>query len=152
MKQTLGDVNWVSILDPLDMNDAWLQFKSIFQNTIDQCVPTYKPKEKKSLYSNSEVFSLKRRKNHLWNRYISTCSAADLSNFKSLNNQLRSLTHNLRKDYEKRLSQGVKSRPKVFWQYVNSRTKICHSITALPIWLYTREIMLHTITSVIGLL
>ena len=128
MKQTLGDVDWVSILDLLDMNNAWLQFKSIFQNTIDQCVPTYKPKEKKSLYSNSEVFSLKRRKNHLWKRYLSTHSAADLSNFKSVNNQLRSLTHNLRKDYEKQLSQGVKSRP---WQYVNSRTKICHSITEL---------------------
>ena len=128
------------------MNDAWLQFKSIFQNTIDQCVPTYKPKEKKSLYSNSEVFNLKRRKNHLWKRYLSIRSAADLSNFKSVNNQLRSLTRNLRKDYEKRLSQGVKSRPKAFWQYVNSRTKIRHVLlncflpmvlqyTPIPKWL-----------------
>ena len=31
------------------MNDAWLQFKSIFQTSFDQCVPTYKQKEKKSL-------------------------------------------------------------------------------------------------------
>jgi len=61
MKQTLGDVDWVSLLDPLDMNDAWLYFKSIFQDAFDNCVPTYKPKEKKSLYSNSEVFSLKRK-------------------------------------------------------------------------------------------
>jgi len=66
MKQTLGNVDWVSLLDPLDMSDAWLQFKSIFQDTLDNFVPTYKPKEKKSLYSNSEVFSLKRKKNQLW--------------------------------------------------------------------------------------
>ena len=30
MKQTLCDVDWVIILDPLDMNDAWLRFKSIY--------------------------------------------------------------------------------------------------------------------------
>ena len=41
------------------------------------------------------------------------------------------MTCNLRKDYEKQLVQGVKSRPKVFWQYVKSKTKICPSITEL---------------------
>ena len=79
MKQTLYDVDWVSLLDPLDMNDAWLHFKSIFQDALDNCVPTYKLK-KKSLYSNSEVFSLKRKKNHLWKKYLSTCHPADLIN------------------------------------------------------------------------
>ena len=131
MKQTLGDVDWVSLLDPLDMSDAWLQFRSIFQDALDNCVPTYKPKEKKSLYSNSEVFSLKRKKNHLWKKYLSTRSLIDLANFKSVNNQLRSLTRNLRKDYEKNLAQGVRSRPKAFWQYVNSRTKVRPGVTEL---------------------
>ena len=62
---------------------------------------------------------------------LSTHSSVDLSNFKLVNNQLRSLTRNLRKDYEKKLVQGVKSRPKTFWQYVSSRTKICPSVTEL---------------------
>ena len=115
MKQTLGDVDWISLLHPLDVNDTWLHFKSAFQDTLDNCVPTYRPKEKKSLYSNSEVFYLKRRKNHLWKKYLSTHSSVNLSNFKLVNNQLRSLTRNLRKDYEKKLVQGVKSRPKAFW-------------------------------------
>ena len=61
MKQTLGDVDWVSLLDLLDVNDTWLHFKSVFQDTLDNCVPTYRPKEKKSLYSNSEVFCLKKK-------------------------------------------------------------------------------------------
>ena len=119
------------LLDPLDVNDTWLHFKSVFQDTLDNCVLTYRPKEKKSLYSNSEVFCLKRRKNHLWKRYLSTHSSVDLSNFKLVNNQLRSLTCNLRKDYKKKLVQGVKSRPKAFWQYINSRTKGYPSVTEL---------------------
>ena len=56
-----------------------------FQNSFDQCVPTYKHKEKKSLYSNCEVFSLKQRRSHIWKRYLSAHSTADLSNFKSVN-------------------------------------------------------------------
>ena len=63
MKQALGNVDWVSILDALDTNDAWLLFKAIFQEIIDKYLPIYKQREKKSLYSNSEVFSLKKHKN-----------------------------------------------------------------------------------------
>ena len=66
MKQALGNVDWVSILDTLDTNDVWLLFKTIFQNIIDKYVLVYKQREKKNLYSNSEVFSLKKHKNKFW--------------------------------------------------------------------------------------
>jgi len=29
MKEALGNIDWESILDPLDINDAWLLFRSI---------------------------------------------------------------------------------------------------------------------------
>ena len=72
MKQILSDIDRVSILDPLNTNDIWLQFKSIFQDTFDKCVPTYKQKEKKNLYCNSEVFCLKGKRNQLWKKYLPT--------------------------------------------------------------------------------
>ena len=97
MKQALGDVDWVSTLHTLDANGAWILFKTIFQDIIDKYVPTYKQRERKSLYSNSEVFSLMKHKNKLWKKYLSTCSPTDLSNFKKVNNQLRNLTRNLKK-------------------------------------------------------
>ena len=34
MKQILSDIDLVSILDPLNTNDAWLQFKSIFSGCL----------------------------------------------------------------------------------------------------------------------
>ena len=64
-------------------------------------------------------------------KYLLTRSANDLSNFKSVNNQLRSLTRNLRKDYERQLAQNVNSRPKAFWRYINSRIKIHPNIAEL---------------------
>ena len=125
MKQALCDVDRESILDTLNTNDAWM---TIFQDLVDEHVPTYKLREKKSLYSNSEVFSLKKHKNKLWKRYFSTRNPVDLSNFKLVSNQLRSLTRNLKKNYE---SQNIKSKPKAFWQYVNSRVKTRPGITEL---------------------
>ena len=111
MKQALSNVDWVSIMETLDTNESWLLFKSIFQDIIDKYIPTYKQRERKSLYSNFEVFSLKKQKNKLWKKYRSTRSSTDLLNFKTVNNQLRSLTRNLKKDYEKQLVQNVKSKP-----------------------------------------
>ena len=129
---TLCDVDWESILDTPNTNDAWMLFKTIFQDSVNKHVPTYKLREKKSLYSNSEVFSLKKHKNKLWKRYFFTRNPVDLSNFKLVNNQLRSLTHNLKKNYESQLIQNIKSKPKAFWQYVNSRVKTRPGITELP--------------------
>ena len=103
----------------------------VVKSVIDECVPTFKPKDKKNLYCNSEVFTLRRMKNNLWKKYLLTRSANDLSNFKSANNQLRSLTRNLRKDYERQLAQNVNSRPKAFWRYINSRIKIHPNIAEL---------------------
>jgi len=103
MKQALSNVDWASILEILDTIESWLLFKSIFKGIIDKYVPIYKQREKKSLYSNSEVFSLKKQKNKLWKKYHLTRSPTDLFNFKTVNNQLRSLTRNLKRDYEKQL-------------------------------------------------
>ena len=54
MKQALSDVDRESIL-----------FKETSQDIIDKHVPTYKQREKRNLYSNAEVFSLKKQKNKL---------------------------------------------------------------------------------------
>ena len=40
---------------------------------------------------------LRKHKNKLWKKYLSTCSPTDLSNFKKVNNQLRNLTRNLKR-------------------------------------------------------
>ena len=64
-------------------------------------------------------------------KYLSTCSPTDLLNFTIVNNQLRNLTCNLKKIYKKQLIQNINSKPKAFWQYVNSKVKTCPSITDL---------------------
>ena len=77
------------------------------------------------------VVQLKKQKNKLWKRYLFTRSPTDLATFKSVNNQLRSLTRNLKRNYERQLIQNIKSKPEAFWQYINSKVKTRPSITEL---------------------
>ena len=78
MKEALGNIDWESILDLLDsimmLDYSWLFLKCIMQDLIDKHFPTYRPKERKHLYTTSEVFTLKKKKNKLWEKYCSTHS------------------------------------------------------------------------------
>ena len=85
MRETLSNVDWVSLLSPLNTYDAWSLFKSIFQKVIDDNIPMYKPRDKKNVHINSEVFILKKMKNKLWKKYHLTHCQSDLSNFKEFN-------------------------------------------------------------------
>jgi len=71
-------------------------------------------------------------KNRLQKKYLLTHSPRDQRTYLILvNNELRSLTRNLRKGYEKPLLQNVKYRPKIIWQYINLSKKMCPNITEL---------------------
>jgi len=85
----------------------------------------------KNLYLISNALSLRRKKNKLWKKFSSSHSPLDLSNFKKVSNELRKLTRDLRKDFEKHLISNVRTKPKAFWQYINSRIKTCPSIDEL---------------------
>jgi len=130
MKEIL-DVDWELILGPLDISDSWKCFKTIYQDAIDRCVPVHKPKIKKNLWVNSDALQLKRNKNKLWKKFRVTGSPSNLLNYKTVNNQLRQLIHNLRKQYEKDLAMNIGSKLKAFWKYINSRIKTCPTIDEL---------------------
>ena len=38
MRETLSKVDWLSLLSPLNTNDTWSFFKSIFQKVIDDII------------------------------------------------------------------------------------------------------------------
>ena len=67
---------------------------------------------------NSDALQLKRNKNKLWKKFCVTGSPSYLLNYKTVNNQIRQLTRNLRKLYEKNLVMNIGSKPKAFWKFI----------------------------------
>jgi len=129
MNETLQSVDWNSTLSSLDVNDAWVCFKVIYQDAINKiCVPVYKTKQKKNLWMNSDALQIKKSKNKLWKRYSTAGCTSNLLKYKAVNNKLRQLTRNLRRIYEMNLTINIESKPKAFW---NSRVKICPTIEEL---------------------
>jgi len=78
---------------------------------------------KRNLYITQEAKALKNKRNHLWKIYTRSQSTADHIAYTQARNALHSLTHNLRKQFERQIANNVKENPKAFWNYARSRMK-----------------------------
>ena len=137
MNDILSGINWEEEFDkyPLDVNKKWNYFKEKFAAAEAECVP------RKMVYINgkfSKKFSVPldsknlrklKRKNKLWNK-----SRRDLADeeeklqYNRLKNQIRRLTRKGKKLYAKNIASNVKSNPKAFWQYTQSKLKTISQI------------------------
>ena len=72
---------------------------------------------------NGDALRLNNKKQKLLKKYASSRSSNVYTKFVKCKNQLRSLTRNLRKNFEKTLASKSKTSPKPFWSYVKSKLK-----------------------------
>ena len=88
-------------------------------------------KKKKNLYMTRDSVRLKNKKLRLWRKYTKTRGLFDRNNYDQCKNKLRNLTRKLRSDYERKISEGSKEKPKMFWSYAKSRLKTSEQIASL---------------------
>ena len=81
------------------------------------------PKRKKNLYITREAKYLKNKWNHLWKRYTRSQSSSDYLPYTQARNALRTLTRNLRRQFERHIANNIKEHPKAFWNYARARIK-----------------------------
>ena len=99
---------------------------------MDCCIPKQqKLSNGKSPYTNHKVIDLKHKKESLLRKYCFTGYHLDYFKFTQARNSLRSLTCTLRTKLESKVANNVKSNPKAFWSYVNSKIKVKASIPTL---------------------
>ncbi|XP_065896024.1 uncharacterized protein [Dysidea avara] len=79
----------------------------------------------------TELQDLNHKKETLWKRFRRTGNHLDHLRFTQVRNSLRRLTHDLRSKFEMRIAKEVKTNPKAFWRYVNSKVKVKPSIPTL---------------------
>ena len=62
IKKALGNIDWESILDPLDTNDAWLLLSVLCRTwLINMLRHVDQKKEETYIYNTPEVFNLKKK-------------------------------------------------------------------------------------------
>jgi len=107
LNNLLSSVDWEGALTDLDINDAWNHFSGTLDIYIKECISMSVPRIKRKLYITREAKALKNKRNRLWKRYTSrgSQSAADHLAYTQARNALRSLTRNLRKQFERQIAQ-----------------------------------------------
>ena len=131
MRELLEQIDWESIIYPLDIHTAWQTFSSLFTATLNSCIPFSIPRPKKNIFMTRRGLCLKNKKCKLWHKFRSTNSPSDYKSYCQARNELRKLTRSLRESYEQSLASNRKIDVKHFWKYVNSRLKIHPTINSL---------------------
>ena len=131
MRELLEQIDWESIICPLDIHTAWKTFSSLFTATLNSCIPFSTPRPKKNIFMTRRGLCLKNKKCKLWHKFRSTNSPSDYKSYCQARHQLRKLTRSLRESYERKLASNRKIDVKHFWKYVNSRLKIRPTINSL---------------------
>ena len=115
-----------------DIETGYGMLKKTLSNAVKECIPTSRsPHSRKNIYMNSKALKLKNLKLQLWRRYVCTGDPLDMARFTRSRNKLRGLTRKLRKQFEMQLVKDIKTNPRAFWRYTNTRLKTRSGIGAL---------------------
>lgn len=132
--RSMMDLDWEQILNMDDVDEQWNIFQEIFAKAQDSCIPhgristVFKPKP---VPLDNTVISRIKKKNIAWRRYMETRSPDKLKEYKRCRNQVRKATRKARSALEKDIARDIKTNPKKFWKYVNSKIRIKHEIPDL---------------------
>ena len=131
IRSRLETVDWLEKLRG-NFSTAYETFIGELFNAMEGCIPDYSNTKKgKNIYLTPDALRKKDLKNKLWKRYKKSGSIYDHRRFTQVKNELRALTRKLRFNLEKKIAKDIKTSPKQFWAYVNSRTKTRKMIPAL---------------------
>ena len=116
----LSGVDW-NEMHNMSLENCYQYFKLHLANSIEVCSVKKTPRPMKNLYMTREAWKLKRKKNESWSIFSHSHDPLDYIRFSHHRSKLRKLTRKLRRDFEQKLANDMKSNCKAFWRYANSR-------------------------------
>ena len=120
LNDSLASVDW-SIMHDMNLMECSRFFYHNLASCIESCSVPKRPRPMRNPYMDRRAWRLKKQKIRLWRIYTQTQDILDYARFASCRNKLRTLTRNLRRDYEKQLVSQMKTDPKLFWRYASVR-------------------------------
>lgn len=114
------------------MKEQWECFSTNLLSLMNTFIPKSRLKSKyKNPYSIPEVKRIRKKKYTHWKAYLQTRNPFDYSHYVRLRNHLRATTGSLKRNYEQCITSNLKTQPKVFWKYINSRLRTKSMVDSL---------------------
>ena len=135
MKDML-DIDWKQILDQHqgDVNSQWTVFEQKYKEAEERFVPRKIVHTGKKTFSHPldrKTLEKKRKKYHLWKRFLETADGEIYTEYRRCSNQLRALTRKCGISHEKNLASKAKTQPKYVWQHINNLRSVKSNIPDL---------------------
>ncbi|XP_072014972.1 uncharacterized protein [Amphiura filiformis] len=125
IKHDLKSTKWEEEMKDLDSEEAWLLFKSVYNQTVKNHIPQKKTKKRyKPPWLSSKVKKSVKKKYNLYKRYRKSKQYKDYEEYKKQNNVTRKIVREAQAKYEQRLMKEFKSKPKAFYSYVRQNQKV----------------------------
>ncbi|XP_055523060.1 uncharacterized protein LOC129717229 [Wyeomyia smithii] len=118
----LSALDWVALLDELDVDDMTLRFCDAICSWLDDNLPRTRP-PKVPAWGNGELRRLKRYRNARQRLLRKQRTLFNRRAFKYASDAYRRLNSSLYKSYVLRTQFSLRSNPKSFWTFVNSKRK-----------------------------
>lgn len=132
--QVFARTDWDTILQDTNATAAWEIFVQIYKQAIQEHVPMkeIRPRRNKHpLWMNKGLLNAVKRKHWAFQRYQLTGQQAEYDRYKSVRNSTQATSRRLRQELEKSIAESAKHNPKLFWSYVNNKTKTRQGIEVL---------------------
>lgn len=123
MRNHVREKNIFEIPLDSDVDTRCTHLEAALKEVVDLYVPKILPSRRKSAWMNNESSEAVREKHRAWNRYQKNRTNANRLEYNKIRNKATSCTKQGKKNFEKKLASEVKTNPKSFWQYVQSKTK-----------------------------
>ena len=126
LKEYLSKVDWKRELDITDINIQNEKFMKFLNEGEEQYMP--KTKQNRALNNNKKWFNsrcarARANKELLWKRYKNHPSDGALERYKEARNSYTRETREIVKSFEKDIIDKSEKEPKLFYNYINSKTK-----------------------------
>ena len=124
MRAELTSIDWKAVMQPMDVNDAWLFIKGNIEDQMKKHIPLKKCRVvHEPPWVNKEVKKKIEAKKAAWNKWKRSKSLTDKEEYKKKEKEVKKIIRNKKNETEKNIMKFRKSNPKLFYAHVNRAKK-----------------------------
>ena len=118
LKDKLSSLDWCSVLQSKDVNDAWYKFSKIFNNVINDVAPVkeIRIKQRSQQWFSSDALDLIWQRDQALVKFHKTKDNKDYLAFKRLRNLTQRKIKIAKREYIKSKLEENQNQPKKLWQ------------------------------------
>ena len=134
LRTILSEIQWSSILQGKNVDEAWEIFTTILNSAVKSCVPVTKRRswnDNKPKWWNSQINAKLTPKKRAYLRFQATNNESDKVEYETLRRDAKKLIHQSKKNPKTYIAGITKSNPKEFFSYIRKKKVITATIGPL---------------------